>query len=201
MLKGPSDYVNTCVYEPETGDQLLTGSDDHTVKMWEAGDCVSTLHFKSPVMTVAWHTEEVGKVLIGKKSGVISLYNAVSLQPIMSLDCSLSPLLSIDWSEANSLHVTAVVSSELVMFDMSSPSQAVMSRTVHSEGARYVASTDMLVATGGRPGNCVKVWHSKSGVQLLSNEMVVIGGLSWHFKLPYLAVGGDREIHLYRVTY
>lgn len=201
VLKGHSDYVNTCVYEPETGDQLLTGSDDHTVKMWEAGDCVSTLHFKSPVMTVAWHTEEVGKVLIGQKSGVISLYNAVSLQPIMSLDCSLSPLLSIDWSEANSLHVTAVVSSELVMFDMSSPSQAVMSRTVHSEGARYVASTDMLVATGGRPGNCVKVWHSKSGVQLLSNEMVVIGGLSWHFKLPYLAVGGDREIHLYRVTY
>ena len=201
VLKGHSDYVNTCVYEPETGDQLLTGSDDHTVKMWEAGDCVSTLHFKSPVMTVAWHTEEVGKVLIGQKSGVISLYNAVSLQPIMSLDCSLSPLLSIDWSEANSLHVTAVVSSELVMFDMSAPSQAVMSRTVHSEGARYVASTDMLVATGGRPGNCVKVWHSKSGVQLLSNEMVVIGGLSWHFKLPYLAVGGDREIHLYRVTY
>ena len=195
VLKGHSDYVNTCVYEPETGDQLLTGSDDHTVKMWEAGDCVSTLHFKSPVMTVAWHTEEVGKVLIGQKSGVISLYNAVSLQPIMSLDCSLSPLLSIDWSEANSLHVTAVVSSELVMFDMSSPSQAVMSRTVHSEGARYVASTDMLVATGGRPGNCVKVWHSKSGVQLLSNEMVVIGGLCWHFKLPYLAVGGDREIH------
>ena len=201
VLKGHSDYVNTCVYEPETGDQLLTGSDDHTVKMWEAGDCVSTLHFKSPVMTVAWHTEEVGKVLIGQKSGVISLYNALSLQPILSLDCSLSPLLSIDWSEANSLHVTAVVSSELVMFDMSAPSQAVMSRTVHSEGARYVASTDMLVATGGRPGNCVKVWHSKSGVQLLSNEMVVIGGLSWHFKLPYLAVGGDREIHLYSVTY
>ena len=114
VLKGHSDYVNTCVYEPETGDQLLTGSDDHTVKMWEAGDCVSTLHFKSPVMTVAWHTEEVGKVLIGQKSGVISLYNAVSLQPIMSLDCSLSPLLNIDWSESNSLHVSAVVSSELV---------------------------------------------------------------------------------------
>lgn len=201
VLKGHSDYVNTVVYEPETGDQLLTGSDDHTVRLWEAGDCVSTLHFKSPVMTVAWHTEEVGKVLIGQKSGVISLYNAVSLQPILSLDCSLSPLLNIDWSEANSLHVSAVVSSELVMFDMSAPSQAMMTRTVHSEGARYVASTDSLVATAGRPGNCVKVWHAKSGVQLLSNEMVVIGGLSWHYKLPYLAVGGDREIHLYRITY
>ena len=108
-------------------------------------------------MSVAWHSEEVGKVLIGQKSGVISLYNSVTLQPIMSLDCGITPLLSVDWSEANSLHVSAVVSSEMVMFDMSSPSQPLLSRTVHSDGARFVSSTDSLVATAGKPGNCVKV--------------------------------------------
>ena len=201
VLKGHTDYVNSLVFEPEAGAQLITGSDDHTVKMWEDGDCVSTLYFKSPVMTVAWHAEEVGKVLVGQKSGVISLYNAVTLQPIMSLDCGLAPLLSLDWNAANSLQVSAAVSSDLVMLDLSSPGQAAMSRTVHSEGARWVAAADSRVATAGKPGNCVKVWHAKSGVQLLSNEMVVVGGLSWHFKLPYLAVGGDREVHLYRISY
>jgi len=201
VMKGHSDYVNSLVFEPEAGDQILTGSDDHTVKLWEDGECVSTLYFKSPVMSVAWHSEEVGKVLIGQKSGVISLYNSVTLQPIMSLDCGITPLLSVDWSEANSLHVSAVVSSEMVMFDMSSPSQPLLSRTVHSDGARFVSSTDSLVATAGKPGNCVKVWHGKSGVQLLSNEMVVVGGLSWHHKLPYLAVGGDRDVQLYKISY
>lgn len=201
VLKGHTDYVNSLVFEPESGSQLVTGSDDHTVKLWEDGDCVSTLYFKSPVMSVSWHTEEVGKILIGQKSGVISLYNSVALQPIMSLDCGLTPLLSLDWSEANSLQVSAVVSSELVMFDMSSPAQPLVSRTVHSDGARYVAMADNLVATAGKPGNCVKVWHAKSGVQLLSNEMVVVGGLSWHHKYPYLAVGGDRETQIYKVSY
>lgn len=201
ILKGHTDYVNSVVYEPESGEQLVTGSDDHTVKLWERGECVSTLYLKSPVMSVAWHSEEVGKLVIGQKSGVISLYNAVTLQPIMSLDCGMSPLLGLDWSEANSLNISSVVSSDLVTFDLSQPSQPQLSRTVHSEGARFVATSDCLVATAGKPGNCVKVSHAKSGVQLMSSEMVVVGGLSWHYKLPYLAVGGDREVQLFKITY
>jgi len=201
VLKGHTDYVNSLVFEPEAGDQLVTGSDDQTVRLWEGGECVSTLHFKSPVMSLAWHQEEVGKLLIGQKNGVICLYNAVTLQPILSLASNLSPLLDMDWSCSNSLVVVAVGGSELAMMDMSSPSAPLITRTVHSDGARHVTATDSLVATAGRPGNSFKVWHGKSGVLLLSNDLVIIGGLSWHQKLPYLAVGGDREVQLYKVTY
>jgi len=201
VLKGHTDYVNSLVYEPEAGEQLVTGSDDQTVRLWEGGECVSTLHFKSPVMSVAWHQEEVGKLLIGQKSGVVCLYNAVTLQPILSLASNLSPLLDMDWSSSNSLLVSAVGGSDLAMMDMSSPSAPLVTRTVHSDGARFVSATDSLVATAGRPGNSFKVWHGKSGVLLLSNDLVIIGGLSWHQKLPYLAVGGDREVQLYKVSY
>ena len=201
VLKGHTDYVNSLVYEPEAGEQLVTGSDDQTVRLWEGGECVSTLHFKSPVMSVAWHQEEVGKLLIGQKSGVVCLYNAVTLQPILSLASNLSPLLDMDWSSSNSLLVSAVGGSDLAMMDMSSPSAPLVTRTVHSDGARFVSATDSLVATAGRPGNSFKVWHGKSGVLLLSNDLVIIGGLSWHQKFPYLAVGGDREVQLYKVTY
>ena len=67
--------------------------------------------------------------------------------------------------------------------------------------SRCSRHTDSLIATSGRPGNCLKVWHSKSSGGLVSSEMVVIGGLSWHVRLPYLAVGADREVQLYRVSY
>jgi len=204
VLKGHTDYINSLVFEPEKGEQILTGSDDHTAKLWEDGDCTATLHFKSPVMSVQWHQEELGKVLVGQKSGIISLYNCSTLQPILSVDCGLSPLLSTDWSQANSLLLAAAVSTELVMFDLSSPSLPTSRRPVHSEGARHARCsrhTDSLIATSGRPGNCLKVWHSKSSGGLVSSEMVVIGGLSWHVRLPYLAVGADREVQLYRVSY
>jgi len=202
-LKGHTDYVNSLAYEPERGEQLMTGSDDHTVRVWEAGACTATLHFPAPVLSLVWHQEEPGKVLVGEKTGRISLYNATTLQPILSLDAASSPLLDLDWSPANSLLVSAAVAGELVMFDLSCPS-LLLSRTVHSEGARHVAAarhTDLLVATAGNPGNCVKVWHSKSSVLLLSTELVVVGGFSWHARLPFLAVGGDREVQLFRIPY
>jgi len=204
VLKGHTDYINSLVFEPEKGDQIMTGSDDHTAKLWENGECTSTLYFKSPVMSVQWHQEELGKVLVGQKSGIISLFNSLSLQPILSVDCGVAPLLSTDWSHSNALLITAAVSTELVMFDLSTPSLPTSRRHVHGEGARHTRCsrhTDSLVATAGRPGNCLKVWHSKSSGVLVSTELVVVGGLSWHLRLPYLAVGGDREVQLFKVSY
>ena len=152
VLKGHTDYVNSLVFDPEAGEQLVTGSDDQTVRLWEGGECVSVLHFKSPVMSVAWHQEEVGKLLIGQKSGVICLYNAVSHQPILSLSSQLSPLLDMDWSSSNSLMVSAVGGSDLALMDMSSPSAPLISRTVHSDGpamsAPRTASWPRLAARG-----------------------------------------------------
>ena len=136
VLRGHTDYINSIVYEPEKGHQVLTGSDDHTARLWEDGECVSTLHYKSPVMTVAWHHADLGKLLIAQKSGIVSLLNSSSLQPILSVDCGMAPLMAADWCHSNSLLLSAAVSMDLVQFDLSRPSLATMRRAVHSEGAR-----------------------------------------------------------------
>jgi len=204
VLKGHTDYINSVVFECEKGDQVLTGSDDHTAKLWQDGECVGTLYFKSPVMSVAWHQEDLGKVLVGQKSGIISLFNSSSLQPIMSVDCGVAPLLSTDWSLTNSLLLTAAASVDLVMFDMSRPSLPSVRRPVHNEGVssvRISRYSDSLIATAGRPNNCVKISHTKSQQVLFSTQQPVVGGLSWHLRLPYLAVGNDREISLYKVSF
>ena len=62
VLRGHTDYINSIVYEPEKGDLVLSGSDDHTAKMWEESECVATVNFSSPVMSVAWHQQDLGKV-------------------------------------------------------------------------------------------------------------------------------------------
>jgi len=204
VLRGHTDYINSIVYEPEKGDQVLTGSDDHTARLWEDGECVSTLHYKSPVMTVAWHHADLGKLLIAQKSGIVSLLNSSSLQPILSVDCGMAPLMAADWCHSNSLLLSAAVSMDLVQFDLSRPSLATMRRAVHSEGARYVRysrANESLIATSGRPGNCLKVCHAKSSQALVSTQQPVVGGLSWHLRLPYLAVGSDRELALYKISF
>ena len=124
--------------------------------------------------------------------------------PILSLDCCSSPLLSADWSLSNSVLVGAAVSADLVYFDLSRPSLPTEKKTVHGEGSRLVRfsrSGDSLVASVGRPGATLKVSQLRSGITIVTNQKKIIGGgCSWHLRLPYLAVGNDREIDLYKFS-
>jgi len=206
VLKGHSDYINSIVFEPETGDQVVTASDDHTAKLWDTADsvCVHTFNFKSPAMSVTWHPAELGKLLVGQKSGVISIFNVSTFAAIMSLDCGAAPLLTTDWCLTNSLMLSAAVSTDAVVFDLSRPSVPTDKRSLHSEGCRIVRfsrQSDNLLASSGRPGYGLKVGHSKNSQALVNTSQKVVGGMSWHLRLPYLAVGNDREISLYKVSY
>lgn len=211
-LKGHNDYINSIVYEPEVGDMVVTASDDHTARVWDTKADISkalihTFSLNSPGMAVQWHPYETGKILVAQKSGTISMYNSVNYTPILSLDCCASPLLSADWCQANSLLVSAAVFSELVQFDLSRPSLPTGRLSEHAEGckvARFSRSTDAYVASVGKPGGAgatLKVTQHKTGLTILANPKKIIGGgLSWHLRIPYLSVGNDRDIDLYKIA-
>ena len=60
-------------------------------------------------MAVSWHPEEVSKLMVAEKSGILHLFNIVSYHPILSLDCGNGPLLSADWSLYNSLLIATSI--------------------------------------------------------------------------------------------
>lgn len=206
LLKGHSDYINAIAFEPETGDQVTTCSDDHTARVWDInlGSCLHIFHLNSPGMSVCWHPAETGKLLVAQKSGVVSLYNSSNYSPILSLDCCASPLLGVDWCLPNSLLVAAAVFSEIIYFDLSRPSLPTERRPSHTEGTRLVKfsrSADSLVATIGKPGATLRVVQHKSCLVLVSNQKKIIGGgCSWHLRLPYLAVADDRQLDMYKFS-
>ena len=45
-------------------------------------------------MSLSWHPDEVSKLLVAEKSGVLHIVNAVSFHSILSLDCGGGPLSS-----------------------------------------------------------------------------------------------------------
>lgn len=72
-------------------------------------------------MAVCCHREEIGKLLVAEKNGLIHLYNILSRQAILSLDSGCIPLMSADWSPSSSLHVAAIAAGELLVWDISRP--------------------------------------------------------------------------------
>ena len=65
--------------------------------------------FRSAVMAVSWHPDEISKLMVAEKSGILHMFNIVSYHPILSLDCGTGPLLSADWSLYNSLLIATSI--------------------------------------------------------------------------------------------
>lgn len=204
VLEGHKDYVNSISYEPE-GDILASVSDDHTCKLWDIKEdkkCNVTFYLTSPGVTVCWHKEESGKLLVAEKNGLIRMYNVISQQAILSLDAGVTPLMSADWGP-NPLNVAAVAAGELLVWDVSRPSRPVESRPLHVEGGQIIKfspATGYVIASVGRPDNRLKVTNLKSKQAVLASRLQLLGGLSWHHKLPYVCAGNDRELHFWRVN-
>ncbi|XP_069685180.1 nucleoporin Nup37 [Periplaneta americana] len=205
VLCGHTNYVNAITYEPE-GEFLATVSDDHTCKIWAIkGDnsCIATFFLTSPGMSVCCHREENGKLLVAEKNGLLHLYNTLSQQAILSFDSGNVPLMAADWSASNSLRVAAVAAGELLVWDVSKPSRPVEMRPVHVEGGqllRFSQLSDQHIATVGQPDLQLKITHIKTKHPVLTASLQLIGGLTWHFRLPYVCVGNDRKLCLWKVA-
>lgn len=113
--------MNAVSYESE-GELVASVSDDHTCKLWAVKDqkCYSVFYLTSPGMSVCWHSEESGKLLVAEKNGLIHMYNVRSQQAIMSLDAGIVPLAAADWGP-NPLKVACIAAGELLLWDVSRP--------------------------------------------------------------------------------
>nr|XP_031838478.1 nucleoporin Nup37 [Nomia melanderi] len=203
-MEGHKDYVNSICYETE-GEILASVSDDHTCKLWavnEEGRCISTLNLTSPGMTIRFHSEKPGKLLVGEKNGLIHMYDVRSQQAIMSLDADIVPLMSVDWG-SNPFKIAGIAAGKLLLWDISKLSLPQESSPLHIEGGlivKFSLAYDHLVATIGRPDNLLKVRNIKSNEQILCGQVKLIGGITWHYELPYICAASDREIRFWKVS-
>ncbi|ELU08194.1 hypothetical protein CAPTEDRAFT_196279 [Capitella teleta] len=195
------DYINCVSFQPDQGALVASASDDLTCQVWGLdGQQAACFTLTAPGMAVCWHPQEPGKVMVAEKKGIIRFYHVQTQQPIMSLDCSHIPLLSADWCLGNSLRVAAVAGTDWFIFDTSRSSRPLENEQAHDTGCRAVKwcqSQDYLLATtGGRPPQ-LKVFNIKANQLTLNTELEASGGLSWHFRLPIVAIGGDCKVHLW----
>ncbi|XP_015123768.1 nucleoporin Nup37 [Diachasma alloeum] len=204
VLSGHRDYVNEIAYESE-GELVASVSDDHTCKLWavkEDQKCISSFYLTSPGMSVCWHKEESGKLLVAEKNGLIRMYNVRCEQAIMSLDAGVVPLSSADWAP-NPLKVACLAAGELLVWDVSRPSRPLETKTIHVEGGislKFACGNENIIASIGRPDNVLKVTNLRTKQVVLSATVQLYGGITWHYKLLYICAASDRELLFWRIN-
>jgi len=204
VFTGHKDYVNSLTFDPNEGVLLASTGDDLTCRVWSVQEGVQESMFRltSPGMSVCWHADEPFKLMVAQKDGTIRFLSLHNNQPIMSLSCGQSPLMSADWSPHNNVLVGALCGSEWLVFNMSLSSLPIERRSAHSEGGRHFKWSrchESLLATTGQPGRQLKVFNTRHQQLHVSTSLPISYSLSWHLHLPLVAVGGDRGVHLWLV--
>ncbi|XP_054159691.1 nucleoporin Nup37-like [Oppia nitens] len=204
-LRQHTDFVNDICFEPFNGQTLASVSDDCTCCLWslvnDEPELTAKLTLTSAGVTVKWHMSEPNKLLIAEKKGTIRFYDCQTQRPLLSCDCNRYPLLSADWSPTNSLSIACVSSSDIYFWDTSLSSLPIEQRRGHLNGSQAIKFFDAnIIATRGRPNSTVRVENLKTK-QVLLNELMKAGaGIAWNCKLPILAVGANKCVHIFRFS-
>ncbi|XP_078273252.1 nucleoporin Nup37 [Rhinoraja longicauda] len=201
VIEGHTDYINDLVFDPINGKQIASVSDDHTCRIWDLdGNQKTSFLLHSPGMSLCWHPEDVFKLMVAEKNGIIRFYDLVTLQAILSVDCGQMPLMSADWCLGNTIKVGAVAGNDWLIWDITRSSYPQEKRPSHLDGAqrfRWSKANENLFATTGYPGKMnsqLLVHHLGHPQPFMVGSAPVASGLSWHRTLPLCAVGGDRKV-------
>jgi WD40 repeat protein len=80
LLNDHTNWVKSIVYSP-TGDQIVTGGEDETVRFWDAtsGECLATMQtFNSSVESIAWSTTpDTNRFVVGSNDGSVNMWEVI----------------------------------------------------------------------------------------------------------------------------
>jgi len=180
-----------------------------------APDMSALFPLGSPGVALGWHPDDPAKLMVAEKAGVIRFYNVSNQQTILSLDTTathglLDPLSSADLCPGNSLLVGGVISSSghRLIWDISrssqplSPESSTSSSPAHPEGGGVCAfsvARPHLFASVGKVGGQIRVFNIQTNMTVFSSSLSSCRGLSWHARLPLIAVGGDKKVVIWKV--
>ncbi|XP_045599522.1 nucleoporin Nup37 [Procambarus clarkii] len=198
-----SDFVNSVTYNGDSGTFVASTGDDLTARVWESSSQMQIAKFllTSPGMVVCFHPEDPDLLLVAEKKGVLRVYSVNSGCSTLFLRCP-GPLLSADWSIPDPAYIVAAGAKGLTVWNVSSLQPH--SDAVEVGGGERVLSVQVcrstpgLVATHASP-HVVRVTHLHSNKVPIAAHLKVVGGMSWHQNLPYLSVGSDRKILIWKI--
>uniref|UniRef100_T1H2Z3 Uncharacterized protein n=1 Tax=Megaselia scalaris TaxID=36166 RepID=T1H2Z3_MEGSC len=189
-LKGHTSYINDIAWD-HCGEYIASVSDDQSCIVWHNEDNFDQMAH-----------DDLAKLMIAEKSGIIKMYNVKTEQAIMSLESNNIPLMNADWSIHNRFIVTGIGAGNVITWDLRRSSQPIDIKQIHEDCGKIVKFsplTEAVTASIGCPDTTLKVNTSKSHIPLVEFSLNLFGGLCWHNHLPYIAAANDRKLCFWKV--
>ncbi|MBX7211955.1 MAG: pentapeptide repeat-containing protein [Verrucomicrobiaceae bacterium] len=161
---GHGELVTACAWSPD-GQQVLSGSDDNTLKLWDArsGQCRLTLQgHKDSVSACAW-SPDGEQVLSGSDDHTLKLWDARSGQCRLTLQGHEGSMYACAWSPDSQQVLSGSYDHTLKLWDARS-GQCRLTLQGHTNTVSACAwSPDGQQVLSGSNDNTLKLWDARSG--------------------------------------
>ena len=168
-LRGHIAPVSAVVFSPD-GQRILTGSVDHTAKVWEAASGKELLTLKghsSEVRSVAF-SPDGRRIVTGSEDQTAKVWEATSGKELLTLKGHIVATMSVAFSPDGQRIVTGSGDQTAKVWEAATGKE-LLTLKGHSDRIRSVAfSSDGQRIVTGSEDQTAKVWEAASGKELLA---------------------------------
>jgi len=163
---GHTDEVNTVAYSPD-GTQIVTGSSDHTLVIWDANTGAQIdrwVAHENPILTIAYSPDGT-KLLTGSDKAELLIWDVANGTVLQNIDVRGQVRDAIWMSDG--LRVASVMSNrDVVIWDLSSGKE-VMHLEGHTDNINKLAlSPDDLLLYSASDDNSIIEWDLQTGTAM-----------------------------------
>ncbi|KZP30712.1 hypothetical protein FIBSPDRAFT_1037980 [Athelia psychrophila] len=171
IIEGHSSLVLSVVYSPD-GTRIASGSDDHTIRLWDAinGAHLNTLKgHTSSVYSVAFAPD--GAIIAsGSIDETIRLWDAVSGKHLVTLEGHSDSVILVAYSPDGTRIASGSIDRTIRLWHANSGAH-LNTLEGHSKGVRSVAfSPDGTIIASGSDDETIRLWDAVSGKHLVTLE-------------------------------
>jgi len=168
LIKTKDCFMNCCCYNPTVEDQLVTGSSDCNVLIWDLGEGVITkkLEGHTRPVTASEYSPDGKFIASSSEDGIIIIWNAETGEKIRTITGHTAAVTGLVWSPVSDDYRLASSSDDFTVriWNAETGSDAIPPLKAHTNVVKSVSfdPRGKLLASASRD-NTLRVWDSRNG--------------------------------------
>jgi len=209
LMKNPASLDNQASslfvkFDKDQSKYLACLTDAPSCNVWDCQQrlLVSSVTLPDKGISLAWHSTDPFKVMVGCRDGHVIFYNFVKQQTIQSISVGKAPVLSVDWAPSSNHFIGCSSHTSIDVINLAKPYSSQF-RTIEAHPSfttciKFCPSNAKVLATSSRSDGCVKLFRLHQHALAWSTSLPEIQHIEWTGSGEWLITAAGKKLCFFR---